>query len=198
MNRGDRYPLVLLYIFIAAFVVLGIAPADRLVWFAESVLVVVALPIFILTFRNLRFSNLSYTALFLFLVLHAIGAHFTYTEVPLLECLQVGRNPYDRIVHFMYGFLMAPLAVELLAAKAPPRGIWVYLLPVLFLSSHAAIFEVIEWAFVAMLGPEQAEQYLCMQGDVWDAQKDMILAMVGAALGVAVVLEMNRRRRSMP
>jgi putative membrane protein len=198
MNRSDRYPLILLGTFVVVFVLLGIAPADRLIWFAESALVVVALPIFILTFRNLRFSNLSYTALFLFLVLHTIGAHFTYTEVPLLECLQVGRNPYDRIVHFMYGFLMAPLAVELLAAKAPPRGIWVYLLPVLFLSSHAAIFEVIEWMFVAMLGPEHAEQYLCMQGDVWDAQKDMILAMAGAALGVAVVLQRNRRRRSNP
>lgn len=195
MDPCDRYPLALLCVFFGAFVLLGIAPADRLIWFAESALVAVAIPIFVLTYRNLRFSNLSYTTLFLFLALHSVGSHFTYSAVPLPEFLQFDRNPYDRFVHFMYGFLMAPLAVEFLAAKSPPRGIWVYLMPLLFLTSHAAIFEVVEWGFVAMLGPEHAEKYLCMQGDIWDAQKDMIMAMWGAAIGIAAVLFYRRRSR---
>lgn len=194
MDTRDRYPLALLGVFFAVFVLLGIDPADRMIWFAESALVVVAIPIFVLTYRNLRFSNLSYTALFVFLLLHTIGSHYTYSAVPLPEFLDLGRNPYDRIVHFMYGFLMAPLAVELLAAKSPPRGVWIYLMPVFFLTSHAAIFEVLEWIFVAMLGPEHAEAYLCMQGDVWDAQKDMVMAMWGAAIGVAAMLYQRKLR----
>lgn len=197
MSPHDRYPLVLLGLYGLVFVALGIAPADRAIWAAENLLVVIAIPIFILTYRNLRFSDLAYTTLFAFLVLHTVGSYFTYTGVPFPECFE--RNHYDRVVHFLYGLLIAPLAVELFAAKAPPRGIWTYLLPMLFLASHAAIFEVIEWTLVAwLMDPQMVEDYLCMQGDPWDAQKDMLLAMVGAAIGVAATMAMRRRSRPGP
>lgn len=191
MASQDHYPLALLAAFGVTFVAFGIDPVNRTIWIVESLLVVIAIPVFVATYRRFRFSNLSYTVLFLFLVLHTIGTHFTYSGVPMPDWAE--RNHYDRVVHFMYGFLMAPLAVELLAARTPPRGMWIWLMPVLFLCSHTAIFEVIEWMLVATLDPEQVENYLCMQDDIWDAQKDMFMAMIGAALGVSLVVTAGKR-----
>jgi len=200
MRTEDRYPLVLLVLFCVIFAALAIAPAYRQDWLLENVLVLVAVPLLVLTYRRLRFSNFAYTCLFIFFLLHEIGAHYTYSEVPWREWLatmtggypgtgaMAVRNHFDRLVHFSYGLLVMPAAWELLQARAAPRGIWRYLLPVLFLVSHSVIYELIEWGAAIVFGGDLGAAYLGTQGDEWDAQKDMALAALGAVAGLLLVL----------
>jgi len=197
MARADRYPLLLLVVFCAVFVALGIRPWYRQDWLLENLLVFVALPLFVLNYRSLRLSNFAYTCLFVFFVLHSIGAHYTYSEVPWREWLAAlggrdglvpgGRNHYDRLVHFAYGLLVLPAAWELIDARMSPRGLWRWLMPLLFMMSHSVIYELVEWIAAEVFGGELGVAYLGTQGDVWDAQKDMALAACGALLGLALV-----------
>jgi len=192
----DRYPLALLVAFLAIFTALAVAPSFRQDWLLENLLVFAALPLLVLTYRRLRFSNFAYTCLFAFFVLHEIGAHYTYSEVPWREWLAVlgvgdgdpaGRNHYDRFVHFAYGLLLMPAVCELMAARMSPRGLWRWLMPVLFIMSHSVIYELIEWLAAVRFGGDLGVAYLGTQGDEWDAQKDMALAAFGAVIGLAVV-----------
>jgi putative membrane protein len=196
LSPGNRYPLGLLVAFLAIFTALGLAPSYREDWLLENLLVFVALPVLVATHRRLRFSNFAYTCLFVFFVLHEIGAHYTYSEVPWREWLGVlglgagepaGRNHYDRFVHFAYGLLLMPATVELITARMAPRGLWRWLMPVLFIMSHSVIYELIEWLAALRFGGDLGVAYLGTQGDVWDAQKDMALAAFGAVIGLAVV-----------
>ena len=196
MRPSDRYPLALLVAFLAIFSVLAIAPSFRQDWLLENLLVFAALPLFVLTYRRLRFSNFAYTCLFVFFVLHEIGSHYTYSEVPWREWLAVlglgdgdpaGRNHYDRLVHFAYGLLLMPAAFELITTRMSPRGLWRWLMPVLFIMSHSVIYELIEWLAAVRFGGDLGVAYLGTQGDEWDAQKDMALATFGAVVGIVVV-----------
>jgi putative membrane protein len=206
VHPSDRYPLALLAIFCVIFALLAIAPSYRQDWLLENVLVLVAVPGLVLSYRRLRFSNFAYTCLFIFFVLHEIGAHYTYSEVPWREWLQAitggpsgtsataGRNHFDRLVHFSYGLLLMPAAAELLEARASPRGLWRYLLPVLFVMSHSVIYEMIEWVAARIFGGDLGAAYLGTQGDGWDAQKDMALATAGAVLGMLLIVARARLR----
>jgi len=203
MQPADRYPAALLAVFAAIWLGLAIAPWYRQDWLLENVIVFVALPVFIGTYRHLRFSDLAYTCLFAFLVLHSIGAHYTYSEVPWREWLQSlggedggapeGRNHYDRFVHFCYGLLVMPATWDLMAARMSPRGVWRYLMPVFFVMSHSVIYEQIEWLAAEIFGGDLGVAYLGTQGDEWDAQKDMTLAAAGAALGMVLMTLRERR-----
>jgi putative membrane protein len=189
-----RYPGLLLAAFTAIVVLLGVSPTYRQDWVLENLLVFAALAILIATRHRLRFSNTAYTLLFAFLVLHEIGAHYTYSLVPydtwldramgatLSERLGLQRNHYDRLIHFAYGMLVLLPVIELLRSVAPPRGVWRYLLPVLFILSNSAIYELIEWAAAVVFGGELGTAYLGTQGDEWDSQKDMLFASAGAAV----------------
>jgi putative membrane protein len=193
-----RYPTALLGAFAAIWLALAIHPWYRQDWLLENMLVFAGVPIFVATVRRLRFSDFAYTCLFLFLVLHSVGAHYTYSEVPydrafeqltgrtLNELLGWERNHYDRVVHFAYGLLITPLALELYDAVAPPRSLWRWLLPLLFMVSHSVIYEVVEWAAATVFGGDLGVAYLGTQGDVWDAQKDMTLAAAGSVLAILV------------
>ena len=203
------WPRALLLTFALWFVALGIAPYDRGAWMLENVLVVIALAIFVATRQRLRFSNLSYTLLFAFFVAHEIGAHFTYARVPWQQWVgQVGgegvvvralaRNDYDRVVHFAYGLLMLRPAVELLRHAAPPTGVWRWLLPPLFILSHAALYEQLEWAATALFSNELGSTYLGSQGDPWDSEWDVLMAVAGALVALAILAgteAWGRRRR---
>jgi putative membrane protein len=196
--RGFRYPTILLALYAAIWLALAVHPWYRQDWLLENLLVFAALPIFVATARRLRFSDAAYTCLFAFLVLHAIGAHYTYSEVPydrwvealtghsLDDALGWQRNHYDRGVHFAYGLLITPLALELHAAMAPPRGVWRWLLPLLFMVSHSTIYELVEWAAATAFGGDLGVAYLGTQGDPWDAQRDMAFAAAGSVVTVAV------------
>jgi putative membrane protein len=196
VHASDRYPFALLVAFVAIFLVLAVAPWYRQDWLLENLLVLVAVPVLVFTYRRLRFSNFAYTCLFVFFVLHEIGAHYTYSEVPWREWLAAlgfgagdpaGRNHYDRFVHFAYGLLLMPAAVELIQSRMSPRGLWRWLIPVLFIMSHSVIYELIEWLAALQFGGDLGVAYLGTQGDAWDAQKDMALATLGAVIGLGVV-----------
>ena len=200
---GDGYPLTLLVVFAVIFAALGIHPWYRQDWLLENMLVFAALAVFIPTYRRLRFSNLAYTLLFLFFVLHEVGAHYTYSLVPYDTWIEklggtalrvrfgLHRNHYDRLIHFAYGLLMLLPAVELLRAVAPPRGIWRYLLPVFFILSHSALYELIEWGAAVVFGGDLGAAYNGTQGDEWDSQKDMACALSGSLLALTCIIARN-------
>jgi len=193
----DRYRLVLFGIYLSWWVVLAINPWYRQDWLLENVLVFVLVPFAVAVHR--RLSNRAISTLFVFLALHALGAHYTYAEVPydvwsealfgrsINSLLGFERNHFDRLVHFLYGLLITPTAIELIDSRVTQRGAWRYLLPFTFMASHAAIYEVFEWFAAAWFGGDLGVAYLGTQGDVWDAQKDSALAILGALITVVVV-----------
>lgn len=194
-----RVPQTLLIALTAIWLILAIAPVSRSDWLLENLLVLISVPVLVVTRSRLRFSNTAYTCLFVFFVLHSIGAHYTYSLVPydrwwtaitgesLNDLLSLERNHYDRLVHFLYGALMLPAAVELLDRYAPPRGVWRALLPVFFVMSHSVIYEMIEWLAAIIVAPDLGNAYLGTQGDGWDAQKDMALAAAGSVLAIFIM-----------
>jgi putative membrane protein len=192
-------PALLLAAFCILFVALGIAPLYRQDWLLENLLVFAAVPLLVVTRHRLRFSNLTYACLFVFFSLHEVGAHYTYSLVPYDQwfhaltgrsvdaMLGFERNHYDRLLHFLYGLLVTPAAVELFARYARYPRVWAALFPVLFISSHSVIYELVEWIAAVVFGGELGQAYLGTQGDIWDAQKDMALALAGSALSVLLL-----------
>jgi putative membrane protein len=175
------------------WIVAAMEPLDRSDWLLENLLVFVSVPVLILTYPRFPLSDTSYVLIFLFLVMHATGAHYTYAEVPLgywlKDVLHLERNHFDRIVHFSFGIMAYPVQ-EILLARMSPRGYWRFILPVSIIVSLSGFFETVEAIIAVLVNPELGAAYLGLQGDVWDAQKDMALAMVGALL----VLSLRRSR----
>jgi putative membrane protein len=145
----------------------------------------------------------SYVAIFIFLSLHEIGAHYTYSEVPydvwfealvgntLSDTIGWERNHFDRLIHFLYGILIAYPMRELFLRVTLSRGFWSYFLAGLLTIATSALFELVEWAAAVIFGGELGMAYLGTQGDVWDAHKDMLCAGVGAAIGLTVIALVN-------
>lgn len=205
-SSGWILPGWLLGIFVAFWLILAIDPVSRQDWLLENLLVFASLPTLVLTRHRLRFSNTAYACICAFFLMHAVGAHYTYSEVPYDQWWQAAtgrtfnqifgweRNHYDRLVHFMYGALMLLPAVELFDRYAPPRSFWRWIFPVAFLMAHAVTFESFEWLAALLVAPELGDEYLGTQGDQWDAQKDMALATLGSILMVLIVACVRRAR----
>jgi putative membrane protein len=180
------------------WVALAIAPKHPIDWWLENILVAVGLLVLVITARRFVFSRLSYFFIFLFLCLHTLGAHYTYSEVPYREWLAAagfdtapldGRNQFDRLVHFLYGLLLAwPFRETFYYAVIPRSASWSYLLVLSFNMATSLLYELLEWAAATLLGGEQGMAFLGTQGDPWDAHKDMVLASLGCLLCFAVML----------
>ena len=193
---GWRYPAALLAAFVAVFVALGVAPRYRQDWLLENMLVLAAVPVLVATRHRLRFSDFAYTCIFVFFCLHEIGAHYTYSEVPYDAWFQAAfgtsldgllgfeRNHFDRLVHFLYGLLITPAAIELFAHYGRYPRVWAALFPLFFMISHSVVYELIEWGAALVFGGDLGQAYLGTQGDIWDAQKDMALAALGTTITV--------------
>jgi putative membrane protein len=204
MPPRSIYPMGLLGGFTAVFVSLGIAPRFREDWLLENLLVFAAVAVLIATYRRWHLSNASYTLIWVFLVLHEIGAHYTYSLVPYdawfstLTGTPVGewfgwqRNHYDRLIHFAYGLLILPPCAELLSRVTCAKGMWRFVVPVSFILAQSAIYELIEWMAAVVFGGELGTAYVGTQGDEWDAQKDMAFAASGAVLASASLAAWNR------
>jgi putative membrane protein len=169
------------------WVIGGIAPLDRAAWVLENILLVVGVAWVIVTYRKWHMTQLSYALIFLFFVLHVLGAHYTYASTPLGQWLQIvtgaDRNHYDRVVHFLFGFLLIfPLRDQMQRAMHVTTGA-AWLIGFLFVTSLSGLYEVMEWVTAALVSPDDAIGFLGTQGDVFDSQKDMALASIGAALG---------------
>ncbi len=129
------------------------------------------------------------------MILHVIGSHYTYAEVPFGYTLQDwfggDRNMYDRVVHFLFGFLLFYPIREVFMRLAKVKGIWAYIIPIDLLGSFSAIYEIVEWQVAKNVAPEAGLSFLGSQGDIWDAQKDMALAILGAVLAALVIFIIN-------
>jgi putative membrane protein len=198
----------LLHLLLAGYGVLwvgtAVAARSRPDWAMENLLVVSLLAALAGTYRVLALSDLSYLCIAGFLALHAVGAQYGYTEVPLgrwaREEFGWGRNHYDRLVHFAFGLLMTYPARELLLRAGRVRGVWGYALPLAVVVALGAAYEVLEWGASAIMAPQLGATFLGAQGDPWDAQKDMLAAALGAlgalaAVGAVAVTAAARARR---
>lgn len=174
----------------------SVAPHDRFIWFAENLLVFLVVPLLALTRGWLRFSRTGYSCIAAFLALHAIGAHYGYTQVPLdWEAWGFARNHSDRVSHFTFGLLAVVPLREVLARKANLVGVWLQALSIAVVLALGAAFEILEWLAV-VVGHEAVEitdGYLGMQGDPFDAIKDMALALLGASLTMTGSALLRRR-----
>jgi len=162
-------------------------PAD---WWLENGVVFAAAAGVALAWRRFVFSNLSLALLALFRAVHAYGAHYTYSETPfgdvLREAFGLARNPYDRLVHFAFGLLLTYPLRELALRGLHARGAWAWLLPLLGALSISAGYELVESWAARIAAPELGTAFLGTQGDEWDAQKDMGMALAGALCALAV------------
>ena len=183
--------------FLALWVYTLVGTPDLANWILENALVFVALGALVLTYRRMQFSDLSYLLIFVYLSLHVYGAMYMYAENPLgywlMDRFDLGRNHYDRIVHFSFGFLLAYPMRELflVVLKWPPWVAWV--LPIELTMSISALYELVEWAVADIFFPAQGVAFLGTQGDPWDAQKDIMLAFTGAIIATSIVSFIKRR-----
>jgi len=181
---SPREPLALLAATGLVLLWSGIAPLERGTWWMEVAPVLIGVPLLVATFHAFRLSPLLYRLLFLHAVILAVGGHYTYARVPVgfwvQDLFHLSRNHYDRLGHLAQGFIPAILAREILLRRSPlVRGKWLFCLVVCVCLAFSAFYELIEWQ-AALIGGEAAESFLGTQGDPWDTQWDMALALIGA------------------
>ena len=182
---------------IVFWVITAIKPLYPRDWLLENLLVFFYSALLIITYRWFRFSNLSYALFTLFLSLHLLGAHYTYSETPFGFWLQdwggVGRNHYGRIVHFCFGLLIAYPFREILLRQTGVKREWSYFLAVTLVLAFSAFYEVIEGLAATIFSPELGAAYLGTQGDEWDAQKDTAMAFAGAIIAMCMTWQCDRQ-----
>ena len=187
----NRWLQAYLVVFFSVWMSTLIGTSNISNWILENTLVIIFLVFLTITYRYYQFSDLSYLLICIYLCLHVYGSKYTYAENPFGYWLQdrfgSARNPYDRIVHFSFGFLLAyPMREVFLNWLKFP--VWVsWALPIEITLSVSGMYELIEWAVADVFFPAQGADYLGSQGDIWDAQKDMFLATLGAILATTIV-----------
>ena len=195
--QENRFLQLLVAYLVVIWTVTAVAPYDRHDWFLENILVFFYAGLLVGTYRRFAFSNLSYGLFAIFLTLHLVGAHHTYSETPFGFWLQVtldlSRNHYDRIVHFSFGLLIGYPLQEWLVRVAGTRQDWSYLLATITVLGFSGFYEALEGLVAVVVSPELGLAYLGTQGDVWDAQKDTGLAFAGGVTAMLVSWRFGRR-----
>lgn len=198
---------ILLTVFAIEWVLLAIEPYYRSDWLLENVLVFLCFGLLVLARKHVVFSNNSYLLIFIFLFLHEIGAHYTYSEVPydkwvnylsgytFNELAGWERNHFDRLIHFLYGLLLVYPVRELFVQLAKLKGFWSYFFPYMVMAASSVFYEQIEWAAAEIFGGELGMAYLGTQGDIWDGHKDMGLASLGALIAICWCAYTNSRKQ---
>jgi len=198
----NRFLQALALWYAAVWVVTSIRPVDRHDWLLENLLVFGLVIVLIATYRAFPLSDLSYLLITAFMTLHAIGAHYTYAQVPLGFWMQqafgLARNHFDRIVHFSFGLLMAYPIREVFLRVANARGLWAYYLPLDVTLAFSALYEIMEMVITSMVAPGTGDAWLGTQGDVWDPQKDMGLAALGALICMCITALIRTLRAPRP
>jgi putative membrane protein len=192
-----REAIALLVLTAIALLVSGIAPRDRGTWVLEVAPVLIAAPLLIFTWKPFRLTPLAYRLVFLHALVLMLGGHYTYAHVPLGFWLQdvfdFARNPYDRIGHFIQGFVPAIIIREILLRRSPLRpGKWTFFLVSCVALAFSAVYEFVEW-WVALLFGEGASAFLGTQGDEWDTQWDMFICLVGAITSLLALSRIHDR-----
>jgi putative membrane protein len=182
------------YLLAATAVAMGLSayhPSMIFDWWLENLLVFLMLAFLAFTYWRLPLSTFAYGMIFLFLLVHEWGAHHKYADVPLgewmKEWMHTGRNHYDRVSHFAFGLFLSVAVREAFVGTTGHRGGWSYFVPVEFALAAGAVYEIIEAIVAEVVTPEHGEAFVGMQGDMWDAQKDIALGGVGALLMMTVL-----------
>ena len=189
--------LGLVVTFLALFIWSAIRPHNWMTWLLEVTPFVVVLIAVLLTYNKFRLTTPVYLLIWLAGIIALIGGHYTYGQVPLFnllkDTLNLGRNYYDRLAHFIFGLLLSLLLRELLIRKflLPSAKTLVMFILVISLGL-SALYELTEWG-VAMLFGAGAEAFLGLQGDIWDTHWDMFLALCGSATGVLVLSGLHNK-----
>ncbi len=203
-QRSRAFQFVLLSLFTIFFVLWLQDPPYQLHAMIHVVPTWVAVAILLASIRFFAISNTSFALVVGFLSLHVLGTRYVYSYVPydqwslqvfgatISETLQLNRNHYDRVVHFSYGLLIAPVARELIVRLTQVISPWSHLAAIQFVLASSMLFELAEWGGAICLAPEFADSYLGQQGDPWDAHKDMALAAVGSVLSMLVAAIIGR------
>ena len=179
-------PMILAAFITALFVWSGIEPYSRAVWYAEVLPVFIIFSLLVFTYRKFQFSDLAYLCMSCWLILHLIGAHYTFERVPfewgnrlLSPWLGEARNHFDRVAHYVIGFYSYPMAEFLLRRKRCTPFVAGFF-SLFFIMSVAASYEIIEWQYAVIAGGDEGIAFLGSQGDIWDAQKDILADTLGA------------------
>lgn len=180
----NRFLHVVLAVYVLVWIATALNPLDWLVWALENILVVVLVAILVATYRRFAFSNLSYLLIVLYLSLHAVGTNTGYAQTPigfwLKEMFDLNRNPYDRIIHFTFGLLLAYPFYELIVRTGGLRGWVAHWSPVSIILAASVGFEVMESLIAEIVSPGTGPAWLGAQGDEWDMQFDLAAALLGA------------------
>ena len=193
----EKFPIVLLVVYLVLFVFLAISPYDRAVWWAENIPIILIVCCVVVVSMVMRLSNLSYLFMFCLIVLHTIGGHFTFERVPfdwITQMFGFERNHYDRIAHFSVGFYAYPIAEILMRKKMVRSRTVLFLFPIFTIFAVASGYEIIEWLYAISADPSAGAAVLGSQGDVWDAQKDMLADALGAVFATIVFAVLNRKQ----
>jgi putative membrane protein len=181
-----------------AMIVSGIGPTDRLTWWLEVAPVFIGYPLLAFTWRRLPLTPLTYRLVFVHALILILGGHYTYAQVPLgfwvQDAFDLARNNYDRLGHLAQGFIPAILAREIFIRVARvPRGGWLFFIVCCFCLAFSAFYELIEWWTAVLVGGD-ADAFLATQGDVWDTQWDMFLALSGCILSQLALARIHDRQ----
>lgn len=192
-KNSGLVPKILLGIYLTLFALLAFNPVNRADWWAENMTVLgVVVVLVIMYLRGVRFSNTAYLLMSVWIFLHTIGGHFTFERVPLgplaplFSLLTGARNNFDRFAHFTVGFYAYPLAEYLHTRKLVNSRVVLALFAIFAIAFVAAGYEIAEWYFAARTDPKLAADFLGSQGDIWDAQKDMLSDILGAFTATAI------------
>lgn len=186
----NRTAKVLLLGYVALFIWAAINPYDRATWWAENIpIVLIALALVVLYWRGVVFSPVAYVLMSVLLYMHTVGGHYTFERVPfgfVTNLFGFERNHYDRVAHFSVGFYAFAIAEVLVRARAVRSRLVLFLFPVFTIAFVAMGYELIEWWYAAAAGGTSGAAFLGSQGDIWDAQKDMLADTLGAILATAL------------
>ena len=197
MQNTSKFLFWLLGIYAILFLILSVDPIDRPIWFAENLTVWIILGVILFLYaKKIRFSNLAYGLMFVLIYLHTIGGHYTFAQVPfglITETFGFERNHFDRLAHFSVGFYAFAIAEWLYMKKLVANRFLLFTYPIFVIATIAMTYEFVEWIFASgTTSPELALAYLGSQGDIWDAQKDMLADTLGAIFATTVFFFIHR------
>ncbi|HEU4839226.1 MAG TPA: DUF2238 domain-containing protein [Micavibrio sp.] len=193
MENSLKIPAACLTAVILVLIWSAIGPYDRATWWLEVTPVLIAVPLMIATYRTFPLTTLLYILVAVHSIILIVGGHYTYARVPYMEFLGEGRNNYDKIGHFAQGFIPAIAAREFLLRTSPLKaGKWLFTLILLSCMGVSAVYELIEWGTAEIAGDGSLE-FLGTQGDIWDAQKDMMWCGIGALTALIALSKLHDR-----